>query len=81
MAENYVLAGIKRVLLLSAILLPILTYPFHAEASGDMDFIKVGLKYGNTAVLQCNIASASGFVLGTAGEALRRPFLFRHIRN
>ncbi len=68
MAENYVLAGIKRVLLLSAILLPILTYPFHAEASGDMDFIKVGLKYGNTAVLQCNIASASGFVLGTASE-------------
>lgn len=68
MAEKYAFAGVKKTLLLSVVLLLVLLHPFQAEASGDFDFIKVGLKYGNTAVEQCNIASAGGFVLGGVSE-------------
>ena len=68
MVNKYVSAGTKKLLLLFAIIILVLAYPLQVEAFEGSDFIKVGLRYGNSAVKQCSIASAGGLKLGTVSN-------------
>jgi stage II sporulation protein D len=41
-------------------------FDFEAQAAGQGDYVKVGLKYGSGSVASCTIESKCGFILGTA---------------
>ncbi len=68
MKNNRTLASMGRWILLSAVLLLTSLHPLQAEASQVPDFVKVGLRYGNTAVSQCTITSPNGFSVGSVSD-------------
>ena len=53
------------IIMLTLLILPAVLN-FEAEAASSDDYVKVGLKYGSTAVNSCTLASEDGFMLGTA---------------
>lgn len=59
------------IIIFTFLLLPFLT-TFEAEAAGQDDYVKVGLKFGSDSVASCTIKAEDGFVLGTAED---RSFL------
>lgn len=57
----------KAALLIAAVFL-IALQPLESYGYEPAEFIKVGLKHGATAAKQCEISSASGFMLGSVSE-------------
>jgi len=53
------------IIMLTFLLLPFLS-TFEAEAAVQVDYVKVGLKFGSSSVSSCTIKAEAGFILGTA---------------
>ncbi len=60
--------SIKRVVVIMTATVLLAMLPVIAHAYEQPQFVKVGLKYGNTAPIQCKIVSAAGFSLGSVSD-------------
>lgn len=56
----------KIILIMSMAMIVLLARPLDSNAYSPPDYIKIGVKHGNTAQEECKISSPSGFSLGTA---------------
>ncbi len=67
MTRSRLLTGIKRGVLLTAVLLLTALHSIHADAAEPSDYVNIGLKYGRNVVSQ-SILSPDGFILGWVSE-------------